>query len=92
MRKKLALALVLAFVLAFAVQALAKDMEGKVTAVDPNAKTVTVEEVCLDAGHVDLSGIEVGDTVKVTYKEEGGKNILESIEAAEEEFVPMEGC
>lgn len=92
MRKGLVLTIVLAFVLAFAVQALAKDMEGKVTAIDPSAKTVTVEEVSLYAGDVDLSGIKVGDTVKVTYKVEGGKKILESIAKAEEEFIPMEGC
>jgi hypothetical protein len=92
MRKKLALILVFAFVLAFAVQALAKDMEGKVTAIDLSAKTVTVEGVSLDAGAADLSGIAVGDAVKVTYKVEGKKNILESITKAEEEFIPMEGC
>ncbi len=93
MRKGFVLALAMAFVLVFAFQALAKTVEGKVTAIDKNAKTITVEDVNLYAGNVDLSEIAVGDTVEATYKVEGGKNILESItKSAEEEEIPMEGC
>jgi len=93
MRKGFVLALAMAFVLVFAFQALAKTVEGKVTAIDKNAKTITVEDVNLYAGNVDLSEIAVGDTVEATYKVEGGKNILESItKSGEEEFIPMEGC
>lgn len=92
MRKKLALTLALAFVLVFAVQALATDMEGEVTAIDKAGKTITVEEkLCLDAEGVDLSGIAVGDTVEVTYRVEGKKNILKSISKVEEEMF-LEGC
>lgn len=89
MKKKAALTLALVFVLAFAVQALAKDMEGQVTAMGKGS--ITVGKVSLDAGHVDLSGIAVGDTVKVTYSEEGHKNMLKSISKVEEEMF-MEGC
>ena len=93
MRKGFVLALAMAFVLVFAFQALAKTVEGKVTAIDKAAKTITVEDVNLSAGNVDLSEIAVGDTVEATYKVEGGKNILESItKSGEEEFIPMEGC
>jgi len=93
MRKGFVLALAMAFVLVFAFQALAKTVEGKVTAIDKDAKTITVEDVNLYAGNVDLSEIAVGDTVEATYKVEGGKNILESItKSSEEEFIPMEGC
>jgi len=93
MRKGFVLALAMAFVLVFAFQALAKTVEGKVTAIDKAAKTITVEDVNLSAGNVDLSEIAVGDTVEATYKVEGGKNILESItKSAEEEEIPMEGC
>ena len=93
MKKGFVLALAMAFVLVFAFQALAKTVEGKVTAIDKNAKTITVEDVNLSAGNVDLSEIAVGDTVEATYKVEGGKNILESItKSAEEEEIPMEGC
>ncbi|MCD6256258.1 MAG: DUF1344 domain-containing protein [Deltaproteobacteria bacterium] len=93
MRKGFVLALAMAFVLVFAFQALAKTVEGKVTAIDKDAKTITVEDVNLYAGNVDLSEIAVGDTVEATYKVEGGKNILESItKSGEEEFIPMEGC
>ena len=93
MKKGFVLALAMAFVLVFAFQALAKTVEGKVTAIDKNAKTITVEDVNLYAGNVDLSEIAVGDTVEATYKVEGGKNILESItKSAEEEEIPMEGC
>ncbi|MDL1971976.1 MAG: DUF1344 domain-containing protein [Deltaproteobacteria bacterium] len=93
MRKGFVLALAMAFVLVFAFQALAKTVEGKVTAIDKDAKTITVEDVNLSAENVDLSEIAVGDTVEATYKVEGGKNILESItKSGEEEFIPMEGC
>ena len=93
MKKGFVLALAMAFVLVFAFQALAKTVEGKVTAIDKDAKTITVEDVNLSAGNVDLSEIAVGDTVEATYKVEGGKNILESItKSAEEEEIPMEGC
>ncbi|MCK4487815.1 MAG: DUF1344 domain-containing protein [Desulfobacterales bacterium] len=95
MRKKLALTLALAFVLVFAVQALAKDMEGEVTAIDKAGKTITITDtVVVDVGDVDLSGIAVGDTVKATYSVEGKKNILKSISKveAEEEFILLEGC
>ena len=93
MKKGFVLALAMAFVLVFAFQALAKTVEGKVTAIDKDAKTITVEDVNLSAGNVDLSEIAVGDTVEATYKVEGGKNILESItKSGEEEFIPMEGC
>ncbi len=93
MKKGFVLALAMAFVLVFAFQALAKTVEGKVTAIDKAAKTITVEDVNLYAGNVDLSEIAVGDTVEATYKVEGGKNILESItKSGEEEFIPMEGC
>jgi len=93
MKKGFVLALAMAFVLVFAFQALAKTVEGKVTAIDKAAKTITVEDVNLSAGNVDLSEIAVGDTVEATYKVEGGKNILESItKSAEEEEIPMEGC
>ena len=93
MKKGFVLVLAMAFVLVFAFQALAKTVEGKVTAIDKAAKTITVEDVNLYAGNVDLSEIAVGDTVEATYKVEGGKNILESItKSAEEEEIPMEGC
>ncbi|MBE9573338.1 MAG: hypothetical protein IMF11_22135 [Proteobacteria bacterium] len=95
MRKKLALTLALAFVLVFAVQALAKDMEGELTAIDKAGKTITITDtVVVDVGDVDLSGIAVGDTVKATYSVEGKKNILKSISKveAEEEFILLEGC
>lgn len=95
MRKKLALTLALTFVLVFAVQALAKDMEGEVTAIDKAGKTITITDtVVVDVGDVDLSGIAVGDTVKATYSVEGKKNILKSISKveAEEEFILLEGC
>ncbi len=93
MKKGFVLVLAMAFVLVFAFQALAKTVEGKVTAIDKAAKTITVEDVNLSAGNVDLSEIAVGDTVEATYKVEGGKNILESItKSGEEEFIPMEGC
>ena len=93
MKKGFVLVLAMAFVLVFAFQALAKTVEGKVTAIDKAAKTITVEDVNLSAGNVDLSEIAVGDTVEATYKVEGGKNILESItKSAEEEEIPMEGC
>jgi len=93
MKKGFVLVLAMAFVLVFAFQALAKTVEGKVTAIDKDAKTITVEDVNLSAGNVDLSEIAVGDTVEATYKVEGGKNILESItKSAEEEEIPMEGC
>jgi len=93
MKKGFVLALAMAFVLVFAFQALAKTVEGKVTAIDKDAKTITVEDVNLSAGNVDLSEIAVGDTVEATYKVEGGKNILESItKSGEGEFIPMEGC
>ena len=93
MKKGFVLVLAMAFVLVFAFQALAKTVEGKVTAIDKAAKTITVEDVNLSAGNVDLSEIAVGDTVEATYKVEGGKNILESItKSAAEEEIPMEGC
>jgi hypothetical protein len=89
MKRMLALTLALAFVLVFAVQAMAKDMEGEVTAMGKGS--ITVGKLALDAGHVDLSGIAVGDTVKVTYAEEGHKHVLKSISKVEEEMF-MEGC
>ena len=93
MKKKLAVTLALAFVLVFAVQALATDkvMEGTVKTIACDAKTITVGELCFDLGSVDVSEIVVGDTVTVTYAVEGKKNILKSISKVEEEIF-LEGC
>ena len=86
MKKKSVFTLVLALMLVFAVQVFAADMEGVVTAIDKTANTIKVEKVVLDAGSVDISKFAVGDMVKVTYREKGKKNILESITPL------MEGC
>ncbi len=64
---------------------------GKVTAVDASAntlnisvkKTDTVFNVSADTkfkGVKDISAVKVGDTVKITYKVEDGKNIALKIE------------
>jgi Cu/Ag efflux protein CusF len=90
MRRNLVLLLTIAFVLVFAVQVSAIEMKGVVKAVDCSAKIVTVKNVTLETGNVDLSKIKVGDTVKITYEVKDKKNILKSI--VKEKFVPLEGC
>jgi Cu/Ag efflux protein CusF len=90
MRKNLALVLAFVFVLVFAVQVSAAEMKGEVKAIDPSANTITLGNVVFEARKVDLSGIKVGDSVKITYEVKGKKNILKCID--KEKFVPVEGC
>jgi uncharacterized membrane protein len=79
MRRNMALVLALAFVLFFAVQVSAEGMKGKVKAIDDLAKTITVGNFVFETGNIDLSGINVGNTVRITYEVKGEKKILKSI-------------
>jgi hypothetical protein len=79
MRRNIALVLALAFVLVFTVQVSAEQMKGKVKAIDDLAKTITVGKFVFEAGNIDLSGIDVGNTVRITYEVKDEKKILTSI-------------
>jgi hypothetical protein len=79
MVRKLVLGLVMVCLVAFAAQASAQEMmEGTVTALGP--ALITVGDTTIDAKGYDLAGINIGDNVKVTYKTDSDKKIVESVE------------
>jgi len=58
-------------------------MEGRVIACDHCFQLITVEGMDFDGRHLDLSGIQPGDYVKITYTEGQNGNVLDSIEVIE---------
>lgn len=83
MLRKLVLALAMVCLVAFAAQTSAQEtMEGTVTALGP--ALITVGDTTIDAEGYDLAGINVGDNVKVTYKTNSDKKIVESVEKISE--------
>jgi hypothetical protein len=61
-------------------------MEGRVIAYDHCFQLITVEGLHFDGGRLDLSGIEPGDHVKITYTERQNGNVLDSIEVIEKNY------
>lgn len=54
-------------------------VQGKVTIIDWCARTVFINDVPFNMGSLDLTGIETGDRVKVTYTDTSQGKIIESI-------------
>jgi len=84
MKKVLALMIAMVFALSIAGVAMAspdlKDAKGKVTAVDMDASTITIDDeitVVLEAD--DMSKAKKGMRAKVTYHVEDGKNIADKV-------------
>ena len=66
-----------------------KTLQGRVTGVELvcTDMVVMVDGIHLDAGSVDVTGIQIGDVVEVTYVEKKYGKFIESIEVLE----PVEG-
>jgi len=83
-KRTMSLFLIVFVLLTFVGVALAAEMSGVVTAVDIEKSTITLESgkinVSFDCeiGSL-LKGINVGDTVKLKYTEEGGKKLATSV-------------
>jgi len=58
-------------------------MEGRVTACDHCFNEIAVEHLDFDAGNVNLSGVQSGDYVEITYTERQNGNVLHSIKIIE---------
>ncbi len=83
---------------AFVGAAVAAEMSGTVTAVDAQKRVLKVKDQSIEAGFdcetgSMISGIKVGDTVKVEYTEAGGKKKASKVTpmAAEKKKAPV-GC
>lgn len=61
-------------------------MEGRVTACDHCFPVIEVEGLDFDAGGVDLSGVQSGDYVEITYIERQNGNVLHSIKVIERNY------
>lgn len=61
-------------------------MEGRVTACDHCFPVIEVEGLDFDTGNVNLSGVQSGDYVEITYMERQNGNVLHSIKVIERNY------
>jgi hypothetical protein len=54
-------------------------IQGKVTIIDWCSRTVYIDDVLFNMGSLDLTGIETGDRVKLTYEDTRQGKVIESI-------------
>jgi len=54
-------------------------VQGKVTIIDWCFRKVFIDDVSFDMGSLDLTGVEAGDRVEVTYRETDKGRVTESI-------------
>lgn len=64
--------------------ALAAEITGSITAVDPAAGTVTLDDgnVYVLPADFDLASLQAGAMVKVTYEEQNGQRTITAVEQA----------
>jgi hypothetical protein len=96
MKQGTALFLIVFVLLAFVGVAMAAEMSGEVTAVNPVTGALTLKSGAVEAGF-DCEGVsliknvKVGDQVTVEYKEAGGKKIVTKITPMMKKKAPV-GC
>jgi len=56
-------------------------IQGKVSIIDWCSRTVFIDDVLFNMGDLDLTGIETGDRVKLTYEDTKQGKVIESIHA-----------
>jgi hypothetical protein len=54
-------------------------VQGKVTIIDWCSRTVFIDNAPFNMGSLDLTGVETGDRVKLTYRDTGQGKVIESI-------------
>jgi hypothetical protein len=78
--------LALAAVLALGTMASAADISGKVKAVDPAGKSITLDDgttlMIPATAKVDKKALAPGTDVKASYEEKGGMKVVNSIQVA----------
>ena len=83
MKKMLGAALALLFVVAVG-GAWAGDIEGKITSVDVNARTIQLDyntEISVAEG-ISMDNLKEGANIKASYEERAGKKVATQIEVA----------